>query len=591
MGYRIILAILFGVVTSAPAFDCALSIDRALLRAQRLLALQAAVIAPIKARTPDPAIPSIFELHLPAAAPQKIETTSVLSPGLIDPYLQAARELKLLDGKFLSDLRARNLSHGERTGLSDRAMAAAEVAAANSGANADVASRTAFLTVYIDGAFELPDELIPMPDLARPKWQIHTVDPVLNSAFQYAERALAHLVRRTPIRCESSQLPCPYPGLIAGPDRFREFYYWDTAFAIKGLIASGRLELAQMATENMLNAVHIYGFQPNGTRDYYLTRSQPPFLSTAVSDVYEATLAQGSPSQVAHAQDWMRRRAYPLLKKEYEFWMDPSTRFDSKTRLNHHWDLLELDRPEAHNADDDSALGRTLRDPRAAGESGHDFTRMHEGETSQIAGVLLNSMLFKMETDLADFAREIGLTAEADRFQQAAANRRFAMEALWNEKDGRYEPLNLRTGKRVNHLSAETAAPLFAKLVSYDRAARIAKSLEGLERKGGLMSSEIIDSPDQWDGYNGWTPHQMMAVIGLRQYRFSQQADRIAWAWVNANARVFSQTGTFYERINVDTAAPPVETGDKYPTQTGFLWTDMGFVWMLHELNVPFHPL
>src|SRR3546814_2865374 len=56
--------------------------------------------------------------------------------------------------------------------------------------------------------------------------------------------------------------------------RFREAYYWDTAFGIDGLIATGRLELAQMQADNFLELIRRFGFVPNGNRDYYLSRSQ-----------------------------------------------------------------------------------------------------------------------------------------------------------------------------------------------------------------------------------------------------------------------------------------------------------------------------
>ena len=61
----------------------------------------------------------------------------------------------------------------------------------------------------------------------------------------------------------------------------------------------------------MLYLVERYGYMPNGNRTFYLTRSQPPYLSMMVRDVYD------------HYQDksWLER-AYSTLKKEYAFWKE-----------------------------------------------------------------------------------------------------------------------------------------------------------------------------------------------------------------------------------------------------------------------------
>ena len=66
---------------------------------------------------------------------------------------------------------------------------------------------------------------------------------------------------------------------------FLEMYYWDTYFTNVGLISEGRVELAKSNVDNMLWMVEKYGFMPNGNRNYYLNRSQPPFLWRAVKHI------------------------------------------------------------------------------------------------------------------------------------------------------------------------------------------------------------------------------------------------------------------------------------------------------------------
>jgi alpha,alpha-trehalase len=67
--------------------------------------------------------------------------------------------------------------------------------------------------------------------------------------------------------------------------RFREGYYWDTFWIVKGLIATGMLDTAENTVRNFFLLINKYGFVPNGFRKYYLNRSQPPFLTLMVKDV------------------------------------------------------------------------------------------------------------------------------------------------------------------------------------------------------------------------------------------------------------------------------------------------------------------
>lgn len=54
--------------------------------------------------------------------------------------------------------------------------------------------------------------------------------------------------------------------------------------------------------------VEKYGFMPNGNRNYYLNRSQPPFLWRAVKDIFEVT----------SDTEWLQS-SYKTLCKEYVF--------------------------------------------------------------------------------------------------------------------------------------------------------------------------------------------------------------------------------------------------------------------------------
>lgn len=105
-------------------------------------------------------------------------------------------------------------------------------------------------------------------------------------------------------------LPEPYTvPCIEGT--FQEMYYWDTYFTNIGLILSGKIEQAICNTENMAYLIEKYGKMPNGNRTFYLNRSQPPFFSQAVRDIFEVT----------GDAEWLDRM-YSAAEKEYTFWCE-----------------------------------------------------------------------------------------------------------------------------------------------------------------------------------------------------------------------------------------------------------------------------
>jgi alpha,alpha-trehalase len=84
----------------------------------------------------------------------------------------------------------------------------------------------------------------------------------------------------------SSLIPLPYDYVVPG-GRFSEIYYWDSYFTILGLKAQKRYDLIQNMVKNFAHLIDTNGFIPNGNRNYYLTRSQPPFFSLIVRELEE----------------------------------------------------------------------------------------------------------------------------------------------------------------------------------------------------------------------------------------------------------------------------------------------------------------
>ena len=77
---------------------------------------------------------------------------------------------------------------------------------------------------------------------------------------------------------EQGLLYLPRPYVVPG-GRFNEMYGWDSYFIQLGLLKDGEIDLAKDMADNFLYEIRRYGQILNANRTYYLTRSQPPFLT------------------------------------------------------------------------------------------------------------------------------------------------------------------------------------------------------------------------------------------------------------------------------------------------------------------------
>ncbi|HTW58089.1 MAG TPA: trehalase family glycosidase [Terriglobales bacterium] len=147
------------------------------------------------------------------------------------------------------------------------------------------------------------------------------------------------------------------PGLLYLPNkyvvpggRFNEMYGWDSYFIVRGLLRSGRVDLARGMVDNLFFEIEHYGAMLNANRTYYLTRSQPPFLSSAFVDVYRA-MPHDKPDTA-----WLER-AYSDLQKDYEMWTH-SPHLAGNTGLSRYYDFG--DGPPAEAVKDETGFYRKV---------------------------------------------------------------------------------------------------------------------------------------------------------------------------------------------------------------------------------------
>jgi alpha,alpha-trehalase len=385
----------------------------------------------------------------------------------------------------------------------------------------------------------------------------------------------------------ASLLPLPQPYVVPG-GRFREIYYWDSYFTMLGLDQSGRHDLVENMVRDFAYLIDSYGHIPNGTRSYYLSRSQPPFFFAMVG-----LLASDDPAG-AYAQ------YLPQLKREYAFWMEGAgaVRRGSAHRrvvaladgsiLNRYWDDRDMPRDESYR--EDSELARTTARParqlyrniRAAAESGWDFSSRWFADastratidTTEIVPVDLNSLLFGLENAIHDGCQRQADEACARQFSRRAAARRAAIDhCLWDSSAGAYLDYQWMQQRRVPHVSAATLYPLFVALASQAQAAAVAGSAARQLLKAGGIVTTTLETGQQWDAPNGWAPLQWIAIAGLRRYKQGAFAETIACRWMNIVNEVYRGSGKLVEKydvINIGRAGG----GGEYPLQDGFGWTN-----------------
>ena len=414
---------------------------------------------------------------------------------------------------------------------------------------------------------------------------------------------------------------------------FNEMYGWDSYFIILGLLRDQRVELAQGMVENFFYEIEHYGAILNANRAYLITRSQPPFLTSMILAVYEAS-GKNDPA-------WLTK-AYDYAKRDHSLWTrDPH--LAGRTGLARYFDFGEGPVPEVAAGDPyyqlvtkyfvanpESARQYVTPDPaalpkiwpvfslrlcptdsesklqcenvqnvalnadyykgdRSMRESGFDISFRFEpfsAGTHHYAAVCLNSLLYKAEKDLEKMAGMLGKGQEANEWKQLAAERaRKIPQYFWDAQKGMFFDYEFPKGKRSTYEYASTFYPLWAGTASGDQARGVMGNLPKFEQPGGIVMSRN-ETKAQWDYPYGWAPVQLLAVEGLRRYGYNQQADRISEKFLTMVMENFKRDGTIREKYNVVTRSSETQVELGYKANiVGFGWTNGVFLELLHGLQ------
>tara|TARA_B110000977_G_scaffold140632_1_gene178534 strand:- start:136 stop:1995 length:1860 start_codon:yes stop_codon:yes gene_type:complete len=408
------------------------------------------------------------------------------------------------------------------------------------------------------------------------------------------------------------------PYVVPG-GRFNEMYGWDSYFIAIGLMIDNKYKLTKGIIENLEYQIIHYGKILNANRNYYLSRSQPPFFTSLITQFYE---------KYSHKlpRKWLEKKLQTAILEYHNVWMTEDVRltenklsryFGEGTKIpietekghfnfilkkyadKHHLTIDEFEKKYKENTIKETELDQYFIHDRSMRESGHDTTTRLDNVAADLNPVSLNSLLYKFETDFAyliktyfndSFKYNSTVYSSKDWLQKSEERKKTIQNFLWDETDKNYYDYNHKKKQPHKFVSITNFYPLWAKIATKEQAKNLVQlHLPKLIFKGGLASTELFNEnikvDRQWDYPYGWAPHQMLIWQGLINYNYNDVAQELIyrWLWVIVKT-VVNYNGLIPEKLNVVTCThkTDVEYGNvgavfKYVPDGGFGWTNASY--------------
>lgn len=394
-----------------------------------------------------------------------------------------------------------------------------------------------------------------------------------------------------------SFIPVPH-GFIVPGGRFREYYYWDSYWIIKGLLISDMGQTARGMIDNFIHIVKKYGFIPNGGRIYYLDRSQPPLLTKMAATYYEYSADK----------KWLKENI-KYLDKELVFWLEKKTvqiksKNDQNYLLAHYSATSTYPRPESYLEDLKTASifanskdrEELYIDIKSGAESGWDFSsrwifgchgnnngNLTQIQTRRVIPVDLNAFLCEAFFSLSNLYQVLGNAPRAAYWYKLGKYWQDAIDKiLYSPEDGIWYDFDLKLMQQRKFFYPSNLTPLWSGCFKKEngptlgmKALKYLNKIGVLDTPGGVSTSDE-HSGEQWDYPNAWAPLQAIIVQGLERSGdsyASNEAKRLAYKWLKSSIRGFRTDGAMFEKYNVNVPGKH-GGGGEYEVQSGFGWTN-----------------
>jgi len=400
------------------------------------------------------------------------------------------------------------------------------------------------------------------------------------------------------IEARSSLIYLHHPFVVPG-GRFREVYYWDSYWTIKGLLLSEMTETTKGMIENFKYLIDLYGMIPNGNRIYYTQRSQPPVFTMIVNDF------------LTWVNDPTTERQFIAgvllqLDAEFRFWQ---SRMVNITINNQTHQLarynVEVGGPRPESYWEDYSLGENsqlsdqekdkwYQDMKSGAESGWDYSsrwmkddRKNDKDellsivTGDIIPVDLNSFLCRNAEILAEMYRKVENVDYADHYQQIHEQLRSAIRAvLFDESDQVWYDYNIVTEAAHNkRWYPSNIAPLYVKCHHHDLNTNhtVQYIIKNTVNHTGGVPTSLEKTHQQWDLPNTWPPLVEMVVTALENSNTTEGRDHartVSEMFVRNVHRSWSSSGAIFEKYNCEESGGGAGAGGEYDVQEGFGWTN-----------------
>ena len=338
---------------------------------------------------------------------------------------------------------------------------------------------------------------------------------------------------------KTSMLYLPNTLVIPG-GRFREIYYWDTYWIHRALLLSDMHHTAKGLILNNFHLIGGVGFIPNGTRTYYLNRSQPPLFLGMVEDYINHTKDVDG---IALDEN------VGLLQKEMDWWINNrrvAIKANNKTYHLYRFDANGYGpRPESYKEDIETAKEAgckteaeregMYRHLKAGAESGWDFSSrwfideeggcsggMENLRTRFIIPVDLNSILYRSFKALVNIMRKLGFAKNDIRPYQEKADEVLegVSELLFDKKTKTWRDYDILNKKQRPFYAASNLSPLWAGCFDEAKKTELGDAaVEYLNANSAIYPGGVVATANktgqQWDAPNCWPPLQEIIVTGL----------------------------------------------------------------------------
>jgi len=417
---------------------------------------------------------------------------------------------------------------------------------------------------------------------------------IMNDKWRNLTRKIAKSEEE--IREKSSLIYLQHPFVVPG-GRFREVYYWDSYWTIKGLLLSEMFNTTLGMIRNFNYLIKNFGHIPNGNRIYYVKRSQPPLLTQIVWDYLVANDDPVTRREFIAEVVWQ-------LHDEFQFWVQRMVSIQKGSKeykLARYWVEVDGPRPESYSEDYLLSTNMTADERKlwymhmkSGAESGWDYSSRWFAEdsirtekeelldirTGDFIPVDLNSFLCRNAEILEDLFSEMENLDMKETYRKRKEEMKEAIrEVLFNEKDGLWYDYNIKTNKLSTNFYPSNLAPLYTQCHHSDMNMNITlntlMSLSAFEQPGGVPSS-LKRTSQQWDMPNVWPPLVEITVTALENSDTDEGkklAQEIAEKYLRNVQISFENTGAIYEKYNCEQQGS-AGGGGEYAVQEGFGWTN-----------------